>query len=217
MDRSQFFAAVRTSVFGGSLAQSQVDGIEAILDGCAAEQVADQRHVAYILATPMIETGGTYRPIVENLNYSAQGLRRTFPRYFSDAESIACAKQPQRIANRAYANRMGNGDEGSGDGWRYRGRGYCQITGLDNYAKFGRLLGADLVANPDLALQNDIAGKIIVVGMRDGLFTGKALRDYFTSGFSDWVNARRIINGLDRAGDIARYAKLFNAALQDAS
>lgn len=217
MDRSQFFATVRTSVFGGSLAQSQVNGIEAILDGCAAEQVADQRHVAYILATPMIETGGSYQPIVENLNYSAQGLSRTFPKYFSSVEATAYAKQPQRIANRAYANRMGNGDEASGDGWRYRGRGYCQITGKNNYAKFGLLLGVDLIGNPDLALEDGIAGKIIVVGMRDGLFTGKSLRDYFTSGSSDWVNARRIINGLDRAADIARYAKLFNAALQDAA
>lgn len=217
MDRSQFFAAVRTSVFGGSLAQSQVEGIEAILDGCAAEQIADQRQVAYILATPMIETGGTYRPVVENLNYSAQGLLRTFPKYFTDVEATAYAKQPQRIANRAYANRMGNGDEASGEGWRFRGRGYCQITGRNNYAKFGRLLGIDLVANPDLALQPDIAGKIIVVGMRDGLFTGKALRDYFTGSSSDWVHARRIINSLDRAEDIARYGKLFNAALQDAA
>jgi putative chitinase len=217
MDRSQFFATVRTTVFGGSLAQSQVQGIEAILDGCAAEQVADQRHVAYILATPMIETGGTYRPLVENLNYSAQGLRRTFPKYFSTQLADAYAKQPQKIANRAYANRMGNGDEASGDGWKFRGRSLCQITGRDNYAKFSRLLGVDLVGNPDLALQPDIAGKIIVVGMRDGLFTGKALRDYFTSSSSDWVNARRIINGLDRADDIARYGKLFNKALQDAA
>lgn len=217
MDRSQFFAAVRTSVFNGSLSQSQVEGMEAILDGCAAEQVADQRHVAYVLATPMIETGGTYQPIVENLNYSAQGLLRTFPRYFSSKDAAAYAKQPQRIANRAYANRMGNGDEASGDGWKFRGRGLCQITGHDNYAKFSRLLNIDLVGNPDLALQDAIAGKIIVVGMRDGLFTGKALRDYFTSGSSDWVQARRIINGLDRAADIAGYGKLFNAALQDAA
>lgn len=217
MDRSQFFATVRTSVFGGSLSQSQVDGIEAILDGCAVEQIADQRHVAYVLATPMIETGGTYRPIVENLNYSADGLRRIFGKYFSAADANAYARQPERIANRAYANRMGNGPESSGDGWRFRGRGYCQITGHDNYAKFGRLLGVDLVANPDLALRPDIAGKIIVVGMRDGLFTGKALRDYFTSRSSDWVQARRIINSLDRAEDIARYGRLFNAALQAAS
>lgn len=217
MDRSVFFDAVRASVFGNSLAQSQVDGIDAILDGCAAEQIADQRHVAYVLATPMIETGGTFKPIVENLNYSAQGLRATFGKYFSAADAAAYARQPERIANRAYANRMGNGPESSGDGWKYRGRGYCQITGHDNYAKFGTLLGVDLIGNPDLATRPEIAGKVIVVGMRDGLFTGHRLGEYFTAGFSDWVNARRIINGLDRAQDIARYAKLFNTALQDAA
>lgn len=132
MDRSQFFAAVRTSVFGGSLSQLQVNGIEAILDGCAAEQVADIRHIAYILATPMIETGGTYQPIVENLNYSAQGLARTFGKYFSSKDAAAYAKQPQKIANRAYANRMGNGDEASGDGWKHRGLGLIQVTGKQN-------------------------------------------------------------------------------------
>ncbi|MHC2298134.1 glycoside hydrolase family 19 protein [Rhizobium mongolense] len=217
MNRAHFYASVRSLIFGGSLAQSQVDGMEALLDGAATMQIADQRHVAYVLATPMIETGGTYQPIVENLNYSEQGLRRTFPKYFSAPDAKAYARQPQRIANRAYANRMGNGDEGSGDGWLYRGRGYCQITGKNNYRRFSDLLGIDLLNNPDLALQDDIAAKIIILGMRDGLFTGKKLRDYFTATSSDWINARRIINGLDRAADIAGFAKLFNTALQDAS
>jgi putative chitinase len=217
MDRSHFFASVRESVFGGSLSQTQVAGIEAILDGCAAEQISDARPVAYVLATPMIETGGSFKPIVENLNYSAQGLRNTFGKYFSAADAAAYARQPERIANRAYANRMGNGPESSGDGWRYRGRGYCQITGHDNYERFGKLLDVDLLGSPDLATRPDIAGKVIVIGMRDGLFTGHSLREYFTSGFSDWVSARKIINGLDRAKDIAGYAKLFNTALQDAS
>lgn len=217
MNRAHFYASARSLIFGGSLAQSQVDGMEALLEGAASMQIADQRHVAYVLATPMIETGGTYQPIVENLNYSEQGLRRTFPKYFSVADAKAYARQPQRIANRAYANRMGNGDEASGDGWKYRGRGYCQITGKNNYRRFSDLLGIDLVSNPDLALQDDSAAKIIILGMRDGLFTGKRLRDYFTATSSDWINARRIINGLDRASDIAGYAKLFNLALQDAS
>lgn len=217
MDRKHFFDAIRASIFGGSLSGSQVKGIEAILDACAAYQVADQRDVAYILATPMIETGGSFVPIVENLNYSEQGLLRTFPKYFSPADAKAYARQPQRIANRAYANRMGNGDEASGLGFRYRGRGFVQITGKDNYAKFSKLLGVDLIGNPDLACNDDIAAKIIVIGMRDGLFTGKKLRDYFTPTSSDWVNARRIVNGLDRANDIAAYAKKFYAALQSAS
>lgn len=217
MNRAKFFAGVRTSVFDGRMSQPQVEGIEALLDASAAFKVNDPRHIAYILATPVIETGGTFQPIVENLNYSEQGLRNTFPKYFSAADAKAYARQPQKIANRAYGNRMGNGPETSGDGWRYRGRGYCQITGRNNYSKFSDLLGIDLVANPDLALTDEVAGKIITIGMRDGIFTGKRLGDYFTSNGSDWVNARRIINGLDRANDIAGYAKKFHAALLDAA
>ncbi|EPE95700.1 glycoside hydrolase family 19 protein [Rhizobium grahamii] len=217
MDRKHFFDAVRASIFACSLTVPQVEGMEALFDAAAAYQVVDQRHVAYILATPMIETGGTFEPIVENLNYSEAGLLRTFPKYFSAADARAYARQPQRIANRAYASRMGNGDEASGDGWRYRGRGYCQITGKNNYRRFSDLLGVDLVTNPDLACHDDIAAKIITIGMRDGLFTGKKLHDYFTATSSDWVNARRIINGLDRADEIALFGKKFNAALQVAS
>lgn len=216
MDRAKFFATVRNSVFRGSLSQPQVDGIEAILDACDDLSVTDGRHVAYILATPMIETGATYEPIVENLNYSEQGLLRTFPKYFSPADAKAYARQPERIANRAYANRMGNGNEASGEGWLFRGRGLCQITGRDNYAQFSKILGHDLVGSPGLTLQDDVAAKIIVVGMRDGIFTGKSLSDFFTKSGTDWINARRIINGLDRASDIASYATRFYEALKDA-
>ncbi|NTJ63547.1 hypothetical protein G6M50_38035 [Agrobacterium rhizogenes] len=216
MDRAKVFASVGSTMFGGHLSQSQVNGIEAILDGCDISGVTDLRQVAYILATPMIETGGSFIPISENLNYSAAGLRETFPKYFTAAQAVAYAHQPQRIANRAYANRMGNSDEASGDGWRNRGRGYCQITGHDNYAKFSKLLGVDLVSNPDLAMSDDIAAKIIVVGMRDGIFTGHKLSNYFEPDSADWVGARRIINGQDKAQQIASYAKQFYAALKAA-
>lgn len=216
MNRAKFFAGARGTVFGGALSQQQVEGVEALLDGAQTFGVTDPRHVAYILATPMIETGGKFVPLVENLNYSAEGLRSTFSKYFTAAQAKAYARQPQRIANRAYANRMGNENEASGDGWKYRGRGFCQITGHDNYAKFSKLLGVDLLADPDLACRDDIAGKVIVVGMRDGIFTGKKLSDYFASG-SDWINARRIINGTDRADDIAAYGRKFYTALLDAA
>jgi putative chitinase len=216
MDRAKFFASVRSTVFDGHLSDAQVNGIEAILDGCEASGVTDLRQIAYILATPMIETGGSFIPIIENLNYSATGLRSTFPKYFTAAQAQAYARQPQRIANRAYGNRMGNGPETSGDGWKFRGRGYCQITGHDNYAKFSKLLGVDLVSNPDLAMSEDIAAKIIVIGMRDGIFTGHKLSNYFEPDSADWVGARAIINGQDKAQQIASYAKQFYAALKAA-
>jgi putative chitinase len=93
------------------------------------------------------------KPISENLNYSSSGLIRIFRKYFTDLEAIQFQRQPQRIANRVYANRMGNGNEASGDGWKYRGRGFIQITGKENYAKLSKATGIDFVNNPDLLLQ----------------------------------------------------------------
>jgi predicted chitinase len=97
----------------------------------------------------------------------------------------------------------------------YYGRGYVQLTWRANYQKLGDRLGVDLVYNPDLALEPPIASKIIWTGMIEGLFTGDRLLPHFRPNSSDWVGARRIINGLDRAGMIARYAIQFNAACQD--
>lgn len=91
--------------------------------------------------------------IEENLNYSAQGLRKIFPKYFpTQKEALAFARNPERIANRVYANRMGNGGEESGDGWAFRGRGLIQITGRDNYASMSSLMGKDLTIWPDALL-----------------------------------------------------------------
>jgi len=101
---------------------------------------------------------GNFRFVVENLNYSADALRRVFGKYFTTDElANQYARQPERIANRVYASRMGNGDEASGDGWKYRGRGLIQLTGKDNYAAFSlhsdnnALINPDAVAEPTLA------------------------------------------------------------------
>ena len=93
----------------------------------------------------------TFRLVRENLNYSAQGLKTTFKKYFpTDELANAYARQPEKIANRVYANRMGNGDEKSGDGWKFRGRGFIQLTGKDNYKAFGDFIKEDILSNPDL-------------------------------------------------------------------
>lgn len=91
--------------------------------------------------------------VEENLNYSAQALRKVFPRYFrTPQEASSYAHHPERIANRVYANRMGNGGEESGDGWKFRGRGLIQITGRDNYEAMSALMGKDLTVWPDALL-----------------------------------------------------------------
>jgi putative chitinase len=95
--------------------------------------------------------------VEENLNYSASGLLATFPSHFTEAEALIYQHRPVKIACRAYANRYGNGDEASGDGWKNRGRGFIQITFHDNYVACGTALGLDLVENPDILLIPDNA------------------------------------------------------------
>jgi len=93
-----------------------------------------------------------FRVTKENLNYKAEGLLKIFPKYFRDVDPADYAHNPEKIANRVYSNRMGNGDEASGDGWRYCGRGLIQLTGKDNYERCGSSLGVDLISNPDWLL-----------------------------------------------------------------
>lgn len=114
--------------------------------------VDNPKRIAAYLAQTFHESG-YLRTTEENLNYSADGLVKTFPKYFKTYElARAYARQPQKIASRVYASRMGNGNEASGDGWRYRGRGYIQLTGKTNYQLFmkGDWCEKDVVVNPDL-------------------------------------------------------------------
>jgi putative chitinase len=114
-------------------------------------EVNSNLRLAHFLAQCAHESGG-FKAVQENLNYSADGLRKIFPKYFPTPELAKLyERQPQRIANRVYANRMGNGDEASGDGFKFRGRGYVQLTGKSNYIDFNQFLaGENVVENPDL-------------------------------------------------------------------
>ena len=105
--------------------------------------------LAHFLAQCGHESGG-FKVTSENLNYSAQGLKNIFPKYFKTVIAENYARNPQKIANLVYGNRMGNGPEGSGDGYKFRGRGYIQLTGKDNYVAFGKAINEDITANPDL-------------------------------------------------------------------
>jgi putative chitinase len=107
--------------------------------------------IAHFMAQIEHESG--LKPISENLNYSVKGLLSTFSKYFTTTKlATDYARQPEKIANKVYANRMGNGDETSGDGWKYRGRGFIQLTGKNNYLVLSKDTRIDFLNNPDLLL-----------------------------------------------------------------
>jgi putative chitinase len=105
--------------------------------------------LAHFLAQCSHESAG-FKLTQENLRYSADGLKRTFPKYFPGDIANSYARQPEKIASRVYANRMGNGDEASREGYKYRGRGYIQLTGKNNYTLFNETIVEDALENPDL-------------------------------------------------------------------
>jgi len=105
--------------------------------------------LAHFLAQCGHESGG-FKAVQENLNYSADGLKKIFPKYFPGNLAESYARNPEKIASKVYGNRMGNGDEASKEGYKFRGRGYIQLTGKQNYTAFAQSIGEDTVANPDL-------------------------------------------------------------------
>lgn len=120
-----------------------------ILDVVIKYKINTPRRLAHFLAQCHHESAG-FNVVEENLNYSAEGLLRTFKKYFTPEQANEYAHNKVRIASRVYANRIGNGDEASQEGWLYRGRGYVQLTGKDNYAAFNDQLPEDIIKNPDL-------------------------------------------------------------------
>lgn len=195
-DAPAFYAAVRS--FAGPLMQSQVEGFSALLSamGAARWPVA---WTAYGLATAWHETAYTMQPVRE----------RGGDTYLFRMYDIRGAR-PKK------ARELGNMQPG--DGVRFAGRGHVQLTGRRNYEAAGEALGLDLTGNPDLALQCDVSCRILIWGMENGAFTGKRLSDYLpidgAASHEAFKAARRIINGTDRADDIARLARRFQAALQ---
>lgn len=185
LNRSNFYSIIRASLFNNKLSQSQVNGIEAILNEWESHNLPDIRRLAYMFGTIFHETAKTMQPIEE------YGKGRGYKYGISDPIT----------------------------GKIYYGRGFVQLTWKANYYTMGKLLGYDLVNNPELALDLTIATKILFEGMLYGVshkgdFTGKSLEQYFNSVTEDWVNARKIINGLDKANLIAGYSKEFYKALQ---
>lgn len=178
----------------GRLSQDQVDGMNNIVTACGNAGFT-YPETAYALATAWVETANTMQPITE---YGSV-------KYFTKYDVGALAK------------RLGNTPEADGDGYKYRGRGFVQITGLANYKFFSKITGKDLVSNPDLALDFDVAAKIMTHGMLNGSFTGvgfRRKRPVSRYNIHQYTQARNIINGTDRATEIAQFAMIFEKALR---
>ena len=140
-------------------AQDPTSWAESMCNVFPTYDITTPKRVAAFLAQCGHESGG-WTVFEENLNYSAQGLNGIFKKYFPTLESAQpYARKPEMIANKIYANRMGNGDEASGEGWYFRGRGIIQITGKNNYTKCSQSLFESnvLVENPDLLLETEYA------------------------------------------------------------
>ena len=126
--------------------------LEPLKETFEKHQIDTPKRQAAFIGQCMHESNN-FKTLTENLNYSAQGLMATWPRRFPNMEFASqYHRQPEKIANLVYSNRMGNGSEESGDGWRYRGRGLKQLTGKENYERCGSGMGVDLVSDPDLLL-----------------------------------------------------------------
>ena len=128
--------------------QNAEEIVNALNNYLPAHNIDTKLRISAFLAQAGHESMGFTRT-TENLNYSAQGLLATFPKYFTSAQATAYARQPKRIGSRVYANRLGNGDEASGDGYAYRGRGYIQVTGKSNYQACGDAIDVDLIETPE--------------------------------------------------------------------
>lgn len=186
-------------------------GGEAIMEEALMKEGLPPNAIAAIMAQTSHESMH-FKRLNENLNYSASSLQKVFKKYFPN-ERIArmYARKPEMIANRVYGGRMGNGPEQSGDGWRYRGRGFIQLTGKNNYKAAGSALGIDLVNNPDLAQKPDVAAKIAI-----WYFKKNQRR------IPDWSDVKRVtyvVNGgyiglADRTKEFQSYLAKYQPAAQ---
>lgn len=199
-----FFDAVRGTVFGGKLAQAQVDGLNVLLDAGKRYGLADPHHMANVLAQVAYETGAYMCPIKETVMPHHNDKNPSDATVISRLDA-AFAKGQLPWVKRPYWR----------DGWF--GRGPLQITHRANYEKLGKRIGVDLIKDRDLALDRNIGASIAVAGMKEGLFTGRKLSDYAFPSALDAEpskNPRRIVNGQDGTDSkVARYHRAFHAAL----
>lgn len=139
-------SAFKLSALKGHIPDSVIAQIP---DTAAKFGITNTLRLAHFLAQCGHESGG-FKVVQENLNYSADGLKKIFPKYFPGNLNESYARNPEKIANRVYGGRMGNGDEKSGDGWKFHGRGFIQLTGKSNHQAFDKIVEDDILSNPDL-------------------------------------------------------------------
>lgn len=202
MNRAAFYDALRkrdSGVFGTNLSQGQVDGCEILIDAALARRLP-LNDFAYCLATTYHETAHTMQPIHE------RGKRAYFDKY-----------EPGTRIGKVLGNTV------PGDGYRFRGRGDVQLTGRRNYALASKKLGVDFLAFPDRALEPKLAAEILFAGMEEGWFTGRDLSDFIddldeedAEDLREFIEARRVVNGTDKARLIGEYALAFERALRAA-
>ncbi len=123
--------------------------VSQIPDTAAKFNITTPLRLSHFLAQCGHESGG-FKALVENLNYGSKGLLGTFPKYFNVTTAAQYERKPEMIASKVYGGRMGNGVESTKDGWKFRGRGYIQLTGKDNYTAFDKFVDEDILGNPDL-------------------------------------------------------------------
>lgn len=192
---------VESHTCSAEMADKWVDAINAT---CERFEINTPERIAGFLSQTAHESGG-FRFVVENLNYRADVLLRFWPKRFTLESAQACAMKPEKIANIAYCNKNGNGDEASGEGYKYRGRGLIQLTGKDNYTAFGSACGVDAVAHPEIVESPDAAA------LSAGWFWNtRHLNNYADA--KDIVGMTKRINGGTNGLDDrqTRYAKIMD-------
>lgn len=196
-----FFNAVRDTILGPDLDQGEVDGCNYILAEFKAEPLA---FTAYALGTAYHETRHTMQPVREAFWLSDAQANRYFFRMYD-----ITGQRPK------VARELGNTQPG--DGVRFAGRGYPQTTGRRNYTKASQVLGVDLIEHPEEMMKPYVAAAVMRHAMVNGWYTGKKLGDFLprhgAAAFEQMRSARRVVNGMDRAGDIAQAAMSFQSAL----
>lgn len=189
-------AAIAACASSSITAQTAIDAWSSVASQLIDIGVTNDDRRAMLIGQCAHESA-RFRSRFENLNYSAHGLMKVFGKrhFHSLSEAQNFHRQPEKIANRVYSDRMGNGSEGSGDGWRYRGRGYLQLTGRSNYRLYGDLLGVSLESDPDLAAEPHLCWLIAATYCARRKRSGQTLLQWADGPDPDVIMVTKGING----------------------